>query len=74
MTREEAQELALSKIDKTKYLILELITGMGKTKVAIGLINHICDRVSKIKGRPATILILVAKTVHKKTWRDEIEM
>ena len=74
MTREEAQELALSKIDKTKYLILELITGMGKTKVAIGLINHICDRVFKIKGRPATILILVAKTVHKKTWRDEIEM
>lgn len=74
MTREEAQGLALSKIDKTKYLILELITGMGKTKVAIGLINHICDRVSKIKGRPATILILVAKTVHKKTWRDEIEM
>ena len=73
MTREEAQELALSKIDKTKYLILELITGMGKTKVAIGLINHICDRVSKAKGRPATILILVAKTVHKSTWRDEIE-
>lgn len=29
MTREEAQELALSKIDKTKYLILELITGKG---------------------------------------------
>ena len=74
MTREEVNNLALSKIDKAKYLILELITGMGKTKVAIGLINHICDRVSKIKGRPATILILVAKTVHKKTWRDEIEM
>ena len=55
MTREEAQELALSKIDKTKYLILELITGMGKTKVAIGLINHICDRVSKIEGSPCTI-------------------
>ena len=73
MTREEIQELALSKIDKAKYLILELITGMGKTKVAIGLINHICDRVSKAKGRPATILILVAKTVHKSTWRDEIE-
>ena len=73
MTREEVNNLALSKIDKTKYLILELITGMGKTKVAINLINHICDRVFKNDECPTTILILVAKTVHKQTWKDEIE-
>ena len=73
MTREEVNSLALSKIDKAKYLILELITGMGKTKVAINLINHICDKVFKNNKRPATILILVAKTVHKQTWKDEIE-
>lgn len=30
MTREEVNRLALSKIKETKYLILELITGMGK--------------------------------------------
>lgn len=30
MTRGEVNSLALSKVDKTKYLILELITGMGK--------------------------------------------
>ena len=72
MTREEVNNLALSKIDKAKYLILELITGMGKTKVAIDLINHICDRVFRNDESPATILILVAKTVHKQTWRDEI--
>lgn len=30
MTREEVSKLALSKIDTSKYLILELITGMGK--------------------------------------------
>ena len=30
MTREEVNDLALSKIDKAKYLILELITGMGE--------------------------------------------
>ena len=30
MTREEVNSLALSKVDKAKYLILELITGMGK--------------------------------------------
>ena len=73
MTREEVNNLALSKIDKAKYLILELITGMGKTKVAIDLINHICDRVFRNDESPTTILILVAKTVHKQTWKDEIE-
>ena len=73
MTREEVNNLALSRIDRTKYLILELITGMGKTKVAIDLINHICDRVFRNDECPTTILILVAKTVHKQTWKDEIE-
>lgn len=73
MTREEVNNLALSKIDETKYLILELITGYGKTKVAIDLINHICDRVFRNDESSTTILILVAKTVHKQTWKDEIE-
>ena len=73
MTREEVNNLALSKIDETKYLILELITGYGKTKVAIDLINHICDRVFRNDESPTTILILVAKTVHKQTWKDEIK-
>lgn len=73
MTREEVNNLALSKIDRAKYLILELITGMGKTKVAIDLINHICDRVFRNDESHTTILILVAKTVHKQTWKDEIE-
>lgn len=73
MTQEEVNNLALSKIDNTKYMILELITGFGKTKVAIDLINHICDRVFRNDECPTTILILVAKTVHKKTWKDEIK-
>lgn len=73
MTREEVNRLALSKIKETKYLILELITGYGKTKVAIDLINYICDKVFRNDECPTTILILVAKTVHKQTWKDEIE-
>lgn len=73
MTREEVNNLALSKIDGTKCLILELITGMGKTKVAINLMNHICDRVFRNDETSTNILILVAKTVHKQTWRKEIE-
>ena len=73
MTREEIHDLALSKVDRTKYMILELITGFGKSKLAIDLINHICDRVFRNDECPTTILILVAKTVHKQTWKDEIE-
>ena len=73
MTREGIHDLALSKVDMTKYMILELITGYGKTKVAIDLINHICDRVFRNDESPTTILILVAKTVHKQTWKNEIE-
>ena len=73
MTREEVNSLALSKIDGTKCLILELITGMGKTKVAIDLMNHICDRVFRNDSSPTSILILVAKIVHKQTWLDEMK-
>lgn len=73
MKREEIQKKALEVVDKSKYMILELITGYGKTKVAIDLINHICDRVFRNGEGPTTILILVAKTVHKQTWKDEIE-
>lgn len=72
MTREEINKLALSKIDNTKFLILELITGFGKSKLAIDLINHVCERVFKNEETQTTILILVAKTVHKQTWKDEI--
>lgn len=73
MKRDEINRMALTEIDRVKYLILELITGYGKTKVAIDLINHICDRVFRNDECPTTVLILVAKTVHKQTWKDEIE-
>lgn len=73
MTREEASNLALSQIDKTKCMILELITRFGKSKLAIDLINHICDRVYRNDESPTSVLILVAKTVHKQTWVNEIE-
>ena len=73
MTREEVYKLALSEIDKTKCLILELPTSYGKSRLAIKLINHICDRVYRNDESPTTILILVAKTVHKQTWRNEIK-
>lgn len=73
MKREEIQKKALEVVDKNKYIILELITGYGKTKVAIDLMNHICDRVFRNDNSPTSILILVAKIVHKQTWKEEIK-
>lgn len=73
MKREEISKMALDKIDETKCLILELITGYGKTKIAIDLINHICDRVFNLFEQPTSVLILVSKTVHKQTWINEIK-
>ena len=73
MKREEISKMAIDKIDETKCLILELITGYGKTKIAIDLINHICDRVFNLFEQPTSVLILVSKTVHKQTWINEIK-
>lgn len=73
MNREEVRSLALETIDKTKCLVLELITGFGKSKLSIDLVNHICNRVYREQQEPTNILILVAKTVHKQTWLDEIK-
>lgn len=68
MTREEVYDLALSKIGKSKCIILELITGYGKTKLSLDITNHLCDKSSN-----SSILVLVAKKVHKLTWKNEIE-
>lgn len=72
MTREEAKELALSKVDSANCLVLQLATGVGKTRIAIECANKICDRVYKNSEEATDILILVSKTVHKQVWKDEM--
>ena len=71
MTREEIYEKCVEEISKTNCLLMELATGVGKSKLAIDLINHLCA--TKYSDRPTTMLLLVAKKVHKQTWKDEIE-
>ena len=68
MTREEVYKEALTAGAMSSYLILELITGYGKSKLSIDLVNNLY----KEEELP-NILILVAKSVHKQTWIDEIE-
>lgn len=70
MTREEIYNQCVQKIDKTSGLMLELATGTGKSKIAIDIINHLVS--TKYKGQKTSLLLLVAKRVHKQTWKDEI--
>jgi superfamily II DNA or RNA helicase len=71
MTRDEVYQECLTKIDNTKFLLLELPTGYGKTKTSLDLVNHLID--TKYKGKKVSMLLLVAKTVHKQTWQDEMK-
>lgn len=70
MTRDEIYGKCVEKISKTNCLLLELATGTGKTRLSINLVNHIC---ATRYYRPTTLLLLVAKRVHKQTWKEEIE-
>lgn len=71
MTREEIYSECLTKLEKSNFLLLELATGMGKTKQAIDIINHLAK--TKYQGKHTSMLLLVAKTVHKQTWKDEFK-
>lgn len=70
MTREEVYSACLAGIEKSSFLLLELPTGFGKSKCSIDLVNHLAA--TKYKGKKISMLLLVAKTVHKQTWKDEI--
>lgn len=71
MTRKEAKEACLKSFEKSNFTLLELPTGFGKTALAISLVNHLLD--NKYKGKQTSMLLLVAKTVHKQTWQEEFD-
>ena len=54
---------------KGNCLLLEAATGTGKTFQSIKLVNHLSAK----EGKKLKILLLVAKRVHKVTWKEEIE-
>lgn len=71
MTREEAYLECLIGLEKSDFLILEACTGYGKTKMSINLVNHLVE--FDYQGKHTSMLLLVAKTVHKQTWKDEFK-
>lgn len=71
MNRQEAKEVCLVSLEKSNFTIVELPTGFGKTALAISLINHLIE--TKYQGKHTSMLLLVAKIVHKQTWKDEFK-
>ena len=69
MTREEIYSACLDAIGKSNCLLLEAATGTGKTFQSIKLVNHL----SAQEGKKLKVLLLVAKRVHKVTWKEEFE-
>ena len=71
MTREEIYASCLEAINKSNCLLLESATGTGKSKIAIDLVNHLTASV--FVGKKTRMLLLVAKRVHKETWKEEFK-
>ena len=69
MTREEIFAACKAALTRSNVLLLEAATGMGKTLQSIKLVNWIAS--TTYKDRKPKMLLLVAKRVHKQTWKDE---
>ena len=71
MTREEAYAQCLAALDKSHFTLVELPTGYGKSYISIRMTNHLIE--TSCKDKPVvSILLLVAKTAHKGTWKKEL--
>ena len=73
MTREEVTKECIESLTKSNCLLMELPTGFGKTKCSLDLVNFLISSKWYKDKKQVNILILVAKRVHKQTWKDEIE-
>ena len=73
MTRDEIFEQCVQRINKTYCLLMEAATGVGKTSISLKLSNYLINSEWYKDKEVINILILVAKRVHKQTWKDEIE-
>lgn len=71
MTKEQIYERCVETLYRNKGLLMELPTGYGKTKASIDLINLVST--TEYPNKTPTMLLLVAKIVHKQTWKEEFE-
>ena len=71
MTRENLLEECIHSLQNSNFTLVEAATGVGKTSIALKMTNHLVA--TKYKGKKVSMLLLVAKTVHKQTWKDEMK-
>lgn len=73
MNRKDVLDSSISALKISNFVLLELPTGYGKSKLSIDLTNYLLSSQWYKDKKEINILILVAKRVHKQTWKDEIE-
>lgn len=71
MTRDEIYSACEAALCKSNVLLLESATGTGKSLISIKLVNWLSS--TTYKDRKPKMLLLVAKRVHKQTWKDEFD-
>lgn len=74
MTREDIYKECIDSLKRSNCILLEAATGVGKSAISLKVCNHILSTYCRNIPKPKiNILLLVAKRVHKQTWKEEIE-
>ena len=68
MTREELYNQGLESAKQNTRLAFLWSTGVGKSKMAIGIANYLSENNSELK-----VLLVVAETAHKDNWKEEFK-
>lgn len=68
MTREELYNQGLELAEQHRRLAFLWSTGVGKSKMAIGIINYYSESIPELK-----VLLVVAETAHKDNWKEEFK-
>lgn len=68
MTREELYNQGLELAKQNTRLAFLWSTGVGKSKMAIGIANYLSENNSELK-----VLLVVAETAHKDNWKEEFK-
>lgn len=66
MIRNDINKKSISLIKANKILALEFATGVGKSKIALDIVN-------KLKTSNYKVLLVVAELAHIKNWEDEAQ-
>lgn len=73
MNREEVQKEVVELKSTYHNMVVEIATGVGKTKIAIDIISELSKKVFEEEDSEVQVLILLAETTHKENWKNEFK-